>query len=156
MCSKIWATKLNYEKQTDLFASNDAHGVYMLVYEEETGKILKACMNVFNELGNGFLEAVYQEALAIEFGLMKIPFQKEAKIDIYYKGNKLNREYYADFICYDKIIVELKCVSKLVNANKAQVINYLHGTHFAVGLLVNFGESSLKWERLTLLKYKEK
>ena len=89
----------------------------MLVYEEETGKILKACMNVFNELGNGFLEAVYQEALAI---------------------------------------VELKCVSKLVNANKAQVINYLHGTHFAVGLLVNFGESSLKWERLTLLKNKEK
>ena len=82
----------------------------MLVYEEETGKILKACMNVFNELGNGFLEAVYQEALAIEFGLMKIPFQKEAKIDIYYKGNKLNREYYAEFICYDKIIVELQCV----------------------------------------------
>ena len=154
--SKIWATRLGYEKQTDLFASNDAHGVYMLVYEEETGKIIKACMNVFNELGNVFLEAVYQEALALEFGLMKIPYKKEAKIEIFYKGNKLNKEYYADFICYDKIIVELKCVSKLVNANKAQVINYLHGTHFAVGLLVNFGESSLKWERLTLLKNKEK
>ena len=106
MFSKIWVTKLNYEKQTDLFASNDAHGVYMLVYEEETGKIIKACMNVFNELGNGFLEAVYQEALVLEFGLMKIPYKKEAKIDIYYKGNKLNKEYYADFICYDKIIVE--------------------------------------------------
>lgn len=124
----------------------------MLLYEKETEKIIKACMNVFNELGNGFLEAVYQEALAIEFEIMNIPFKKEAKIEVYYKGNKLNKEYYADFICYDKIIIELKCVSRLVNANKAQVLNYLHGTKLAVGLLVNFGESSLKWERLTLLK----
>ena len=124
----------------------------MLLYENEKEKIIKACMNVFNELGNGFLEAVYQEALAIEFGIINIPFKKEAKIEVYYKGNKLNKEYYADFICYDKIIVELKCVSRLVNANKAQVLNYLYGTKLAVGLLVNFGESSLKWERLTLLK----
>ena len=124
----------------------------MLLYENETEKIIKACINVFNELGNGFLEAVYQEALAIEFGIMNIPFKKEAKIEVYYKGNKLNKEYYTDFICYDKIIVELKCVSRLVNANKAQVLNYLHGTKLAVGLLINFGESSLKWERLTLLK----
>ena len=109
-------------------------------------------MNVFNELGNGFLETVYQEALAIEFGIMNIPFKREAKIEIYYKGNKLNKEYYADFICYDKIIVELKCISRLVNANKAQVLNYLHGTKLTVGLLINFGESSLKWERLTLLE----
>ena len=126
----------------------------MLIYEEETGKIIKACMNVFNELGNGFLEAVYQEALAIEFGLMNIPFRREAKIDIFYKGKKLSKEYFADFICYDTIVVELKAVSKLVNANKAQVLNYLHGTKLAVGLLINFGESSLKWERLTLLKNK--
>ena len=124
----------------------------MLLYENETEKILNACMNVFNELGNGFLEAMYQEALAIEFELMNIPFKKESKIEVYYKGNKLNKEYFADFICYDKIIVELKCVSRLVNANKAQILNYLHGTKLAVGLLVNFGESSLKWERLTLLK----
>lgn len=126
----------------------------MLIYEEETGKIIKACMNVYNELGNGFLEAVYQEALAIEFGLMNIPFRREVKIDIFYKGKKLSKEYFADFICYDTIVVELKAVSKLVNANKAQVLNYLHGTKLAVGLLINFGESSLKWERLTLLKNK--
>ena len=124
----------------------------MLLYEEETEKIIRACMNVFNELGNGFLEAVYQDALEIEFGLMNIPFKREEKIEIFYKSKKLNKEFYSDFICYDKIIVELKCVSRLVNANKAQVINYLHGTHLSVGLLVNFGESSLKWERLTLLK----
>lgn len=128
----------------------------MLLYEEETGKILKACMNVFNELGNGFLEAVYQEALAIEFEEMHIPFERETKIDIFYKGKKLDKEYYADFICYDKIIVELKAISKLVNANKAQVINYLHETKLPVGLLVNFGESSLKWESLTLLKNDKK
>ena len=113
-------------------------------------------MNVFNELGNGFLEAVYQEALAIEFEEMHIPFERETKIDIFYKGKKLDKEYYADFICYDKIIVELKAISKLVNANKAQVINYLHGTKLPVGLLVNFGESSLKWESLTLLKNDKK
>lgn len=128
----------------------------MLLYEEETGKILKACMNAFNELGNGFLEAVYQEALAIEFEEMHIPFEREAKIDIFYKGKKLDKEYYADFICYDKINVELKAISKLVNANKAKVINYLHGTKLLVGLLVNFGESSLKWERFTLLKNDKK
>lgn len=123
----------------------------MLLFEEESGKILRACMNVFNELGNGFLEAVYQEALAIEFKEMEIPYLREAKINIYYRGRKLDKEYYADFICYNEIIVELKCVSRIVNAHKAQVINYLHGTKKKVGLLVNFGESSLKWERLTYL-----
>ena len=127
----------------------------MLLYEKETGKIIKACMNVFNELGNGFLEAVYQEALALEFAEMGIPYEKEAKINIFYKGKKLSKEYYADFICYGNIIVELKCVSRLINAHKAQVLNYLHGTKSPVGLLVNFAESSLKWERLTLLKYRE-
>ena len=128
----------------------------MIEKERLTGKIINACMEVHNELGNGFLEPVYQEALAIEFEEMHIPFKREAKIDIFYKGKKLDKEYYADFICYDKIIVELKAISKLVNANKAQVINYLHGTKLPVGLLVNFGESSLKWERLTLLKNDKK
>ncbi|MBQ9394716.1 MAG: GxxExxY protein [Proteobacteria bacterium] len=126
----------------------------MLIYEEETGKILRACMNVYNELGNGFLEAVYQEALSIEFGLLNIPFQKERKIEICYKGHRLKQEYYADFVCFDEIIVELKSVSRMINAHKAQVLNYLHGTGLKIGLLVNFGESSLKWERLTLLKNK--
>ena len=78
----------------------------MLLYEEETGKIIKACMNVFNELGNGFLEPVYQEALAIEFELQGIPFQREQKLEITYKGRKLNKEYYADFVCYNKIGVD--------------------------------------------------
>ena len=126
----------------------------MILFEIETAKILKACMNVFNELGNGFLEKVYQEALELEFQLMKIPYKRETKIEIFYKEQKLNQTYYADFLCYNEIIVELKSISKLVNANKAQVLNYLHGTKKSVGLLINFGEASLKWERLTVLKNK--
>ena len=124
----------------------------MLLYEENTDQIIGACLAVHKELGNGFLEAVYQDALEIEFRERGIPYRREAHIQIFYKGHKLDKEYYADFICFDKIIVELKCVSRLVNANKAQVINYLHGTKLKVGLLVNFGEASLKWERLTNLK----
>lgn len=123
----------------------------MLLYEEETGKIIKACMNVFNELGNGFLEPVYQEALAIEFELQGIPFQQEQKLEITYKGRKLNKEYYADFVCYNKIIVELKAISVLVKANQAQVINYLKATKMKIGLLVNFGSASFKWERISNL-----
>ena len=120
-----------------------------LLYEKETGEIINACIAVHSELGNGFLEAVYQEALEIELRERGIPFVREAQIPIFYKGRKLDKEYYADFICYGKIVVELKCVSRLVNANKAQVINYLHGTKLQVGLLFNFGEASLKWERVS-------
>ena len=123
----------------------------MMLYEEETSRILQACMTVHSELGNGFLEAVYQDALEQEFKDQDIPYRREAKIPIFYKGRELGREYFADFICYDKIIVELKCVARLVNAHKAQVINYLHGTRLKVGLLVNFAEASLKWSRLTNL-----
>ena len=123
-----------------------------LLYKDLTDKIVNACINVHNELGNGFLEPVYQEALAIEFGLQNIPFEREKKLEIVYKGHKLNKEYYADFLCFDKIIVELKSVSNLVNAHKAQVINYLCATGKEVGLLINFAGASLKWERLVRLK----
>ena len=137
--------------------SNDTHIVKnfikkeMLLYEQETEKIIMACMNVFKELGNGFLEPVYQEALAIEFEIQGIPFKREEKLEVEYKGRTLHKEYYADFVCYDKIILELKAVTNLVKANKAQVINYLKATKMKVGLLVNFGGSSLKWERISNL-----
>ena len=126
----------------------------MMLYKDETEKILKACINVHNELGNSFLEPVYQEALAIEFNLQGIPYKKEVKLEITYKGHKLDKEYYADFICYDSIIVELKAVARLVNSHKAQVINYLSAINKNVGLLVNFGESSLKWQRISNFKVK--
>ena len=126
----------------------------MMLYKDETEKILKACINVHNELGNSFLEPVYQEALAIEFNLQGISYKKEVKLEITYKGHKLDKEYYADFICYDSIIVELKAVARLVNSHKAQVINYLSAINKNVGLLVNFGESSLKWQRISNFKAK--
>lgn len=126
-------------------------GGQMLLYEEETGKILNACMEVFNELGNGFLEAVYQEALEKEFKIQNIPYEREKLLPIIYKGKKLNKEYYADFVCYGKIVVELKAVSNLVKAHKAQVLNYLKAANIEIGLLVNFGTNSLKWERISML-----
>lgn len=124
----------------------------MLMLKEYTTKILNACMEVHNELGNGFLEPVYQEALQKEFDLRHIPYEREKLLPIVYKGQKLDKEYYADFVCYDSIIVELKAVTNLVKAHKAQVLNYLKASNLEIGLLVNFGENSLKWQRITMFK----
>ena len=124
----------------------------MLKYEEETGKILNACMEVHKELGNGFLEPVYQEALEEEFKLQHIPYEREKLLNIIYKGKKLTKEYFADFVCYGNIIVELKAVTNLVKAHKSQVINYMKATNSEIGILVNFGENSLKWERISHFK----
>ena len=124
----------------------------MLIYEEETKKILNACMEVHKELGNGFLEAVYQEALSIEFENQGIPYEREKLLPVTYKGKQLNKEYYADFVCYGKIIVELKAVAIISAAHKAQIINYLRASKNPIGLLVNFGCNSLKWERITFFK----
>ena len=123
----------------------------MLIDEEESSKIINACIEVHNQLGNGFLEAVYQEALEAEFRLQHIPYEREKLLPVVYKGIKLNKEYYADFICYGKIIVELKSVGKLAKAHKAQVLNYLNAANLELGLLFNFGETSLKWERISKL-----
>ena len=120
----------------------------ILYYKEESYKIIGACMNVHRELGQGFLEAVYQEALALEFIEQKIPFRKEAKIEIYYKESTLKQYYVADFICYNNIIVELKAVTSLESTHTAQVLNYLKATDLSLGLLVNFGTSSLESKRL--------
>ena len=117
--------------------------------KEESGKILKACFEVHNELGNGFLEPVYQEALELELKNQKIPYEREKLLPIVYKGHVLNKEYYADFVCYDSVVVELKAVSVLAKAHRAQVLNYLKAADKKVGLLVNFGCNSLKWERIT-------
>ena len=126
----------------------------MLKLEEETGKIINACMEVHNELGSGFLEPVYQEALEKEFKLQNILYEREKLLPITYKGVKLEKEYYADFICYDKIIVELKAVSIIVKAHKAQLINYLKAANKEIGLLINFGTNSLKWERISKFENK--
>ncbi len=127
----------------------------MIEKEELTGKIINACMEVHNELGNGFLEPVYQEALEEEFKIQGIPYVREKLLPVMYKGEQLKKEYYADFVCYDDIIVELKAVSVLSKPHKAQVLNYLNAANKEIGLLINFGETKLKWERLTKFKSQE-
>ena len=121
-----------------------------LFYKDECYKIIGACMEVHKILGNGFLEAVYQEALAKEFGLQSIPFEREKQITISYKGDILNKQYLADFVCFDKIIVELKALSALSSEHESQLLNYLKATGFKLGLLINFGEKSLKYKRTVL------
>ena len=126
--------------------------IIMLVYKDEAFKIIGAAMEVHKELGCGFLEPVYQEALEAELMMQQIPFEREKEIFITYKGMQLNKSYRADFICYDKIVVELKSVSELNNEHEAQVINYLKATGYKVGLLINFAERTLKHKRLVRLK----
>ena len=118
-----------------------------LVYKEESYKIIGACMEVHKVLGPGFLEAVYQEALAIEFSHQGIPFEQEKELTITFKGIELEKKYNADFVCYGKIILETKAVKELCDNHRAQIINYLKATKMKLGLLVNFGEPSLKYER---------
>jgi GxxExxY protein len=118
------------------------------LYESETYKIIGAMMEVHKTLGCGFLEAVYQEALAIEFERRKIPFVKEKKLLLFYKEVKLEKYYVADFLCYDKIVVEIKALSALTTTHDSIMINYLNATKLKVGILGNFGEKSLKYKRL--------
>ncbi len=119
-----------------------------LIHKEETYKIIGAAMEVHSTLGCGFLEAVYQEALAIEFEKRSIPFKQEKKLEIKYKDQILSKHYKADFICYDKIIVETKALNELSGIDEAQVINYLKATGLKIGLLINFGSESLEHKRL--------
>jgi GxxExxY protein len=116
--------------------------------DERTYKIIGASMEVHKELGCGFLEAVYQEALTREFKAQSIPFESQPVVEITYKNEPLDKKYQPDFICYDKIIVELKAISELSGNEDAQLINYLKATKLKVGLLVNFGAKSLEHKRL--------
>jgi len=117
------------------------------IFKDETYKIIGACMEVHKTLGNGFLEAVYQEALEEEFKLQNIPFEREKKISISYKDRMLHKYYIADFVCYNQIIVELKALSTLTSEHEAQILNYLKATEYNIGLLINFGEKSLQYKR---------
>lgn len=121
-----------------------------IIYKDESYKIIGACMEVHNTLGCGFLEPVYQEALEIELGKRKISFVREEILNIFYKGKMLKKSYVADFICYDKIIIETKAASQLQPEHIAQILNYLKITGFKLGLLVNFGTTSLQYKRIVL------
>ncbi|WP_441003647.1 GxxExxY protein [Pseudocolwellia agarivorans] len=119
-----------------------------LIFKDECYQIIGACMAVHRELGCGFLEAVYQEALEEEFKSRNIPYLREEPLSIVYKGKVLSKRYTADFICYSSIIIELKALSELSSVHKSQLINYLKVTKHKLGLLVNFGQNSLQSKRV--------
>lgn len=119
-----------------------------LIYRDEAFKIMGTCFEVYTYKGCGFLEPVYQDCLEIELALRAIPFVPQQSLTLEYKGKRLEHTYEPDFICYDKIIMEIKALSQLTDEHRAQVINYLHATEFKLGLLVNFGHyPKLEWER---------
>lgn len=120
-----------------------------LLFRDETYAILGACFEVYKEKGCGFLEPVYQACLALEFQLQNIPFDPQCELALDYKGRPLSLKYIPDFICYGKVIVEIKAASRLVDEHRAQLHNYLKATGYRVGLLVNFGHyPKLEHERI--------
>ena len=120
----------------------------MLLYQELTNRILNACYTVHNELGCGFLEKVYQEALEVQLSEMDIPFEREKHLPITYHGKVLKCDYIADFVVDNKVIIELKAVTEMSPIFEAQTINYLRATGIKVGLLINVGIRQLQIKRL--------
>jgi GxxExxY protein len=124
-----------------------------LLYSDLTREIIGAAMEVHRTLGSGFLESVYEEALAIEFGLRKVCYERQKGIDVFYKG-LLAKQFVCDFLVGEKVMVELKALKAITNIEEAQILNYLRATGVEVGLLINFGEQSLKYKRLVLQRQK--
>ncbi|ESQ93587.1 hypothetical protein ABAC460_00530 [Asticcacaulis sp. AC460] len=122
-----------------------------LLFEDEVFLIRGAIFEVHNEMGGGFLEAVYQECLAQEFTDRGIPFRERKALGLTYKGRVLVQTYHPDFVCFDKIIIELKACSAIVAEHRAQLLNYLKATGLKLGLLVNFGTTAkVQIERVIL------
>ena len=121
-----------------------------LIYREESYQIIGACMEVHNELGKGFSEIVYGDALEIEFKRNNIPYSREKRYPIHYKNILLPHQYIADFVIHDKIILEIKAIKELTSSNLKQTLNYLAASKLRLGLLVNFGEDSLMYKRVIL------
>ena len=119
-----------------------------LLYKDEVYAIVGAAIEVHKELGPGFLEEVYQEALEMELAMRELPFQSQVPLRLYYKKKRMKKEYRADYLSYDKIIVEIKALKNLSGKEEAQILNYLKATGFRVGVLINFGSHGrLEWKR---------
>jgi GxxExxY protein len=122
-----------------------------LLYRDESYAVIGACFEVYREKGNGFVEPVHQECLELEFGFQKLPFSSQSTLRLSYKGVELKQRYIPDFLCHEKIIVELKAVKELTDEHRAQVLNYLKASGLRLGLLVNFGHyPKLEFERIIL------
>lgn len=122
-----------------------------LLYKDEAFKIMGACFEVYREKGCGFVEPVFQECLEIELALQGISFVAQPSLALSYKGRPLRSRYTPDFVCFDRMVLEIKAVSALTDEHRAQVINYLKATGMRLGLLVNFGHHPLvEWERIVL------
>lgn len=125
-----------------------------ILYPDERYQILGAVMAVYNEMGNGFVEQVYQDALELEFKARGIPYRREQLIHIQYKGNPIAHFYKADFVCFERIIVELKAERTLAKGHYAQAINYLKATGLELALLANFGSIPLQRKWLICSRHK--
>lgn len=120
-----------------------------LLYKEEVFEIVNMAFEVLNTLGHGLFEKVYENALCVELKLRKIPFNKQKRFLVEYKGITVG-EYIPDLIIYDKIIVEIKTIDKITNHERGQVINYLKLTGFRLGIILNLKKRKLEWERIIL------
>ncbi|MGB2867071.1 MAG: GxxExxY protein [Bacteroidota bacterium] len=122
-----------------------------LILAKESYSILGACFKVYEHMGCGFLESIYQECLEIELLTQSIPLRSQAELQLHYFDHELRQRFRPDLLCYVKVIVELKAASNLVNEHRAQILNYLNITRFQLGLLVNFGHyPKLEFERFVL------
>src|SRR4051812_15533703 len=122
-----------------------------LILKDEVYEIVGAAMDVYYQLGTGFPEPVYQEALTLEMRKRKIPFEAQKRLFIHYKEHILEKEYVADFVCFDQIIIEIKALDQLSDREWSQVLNYLKVTKMRVGLLFNFGSlGKLEWKRIVI------
>jgi GxxExxY protein len=121
-----------------------------VIFKDEVYAIVGAAMEVANELGPGFLEAVYQEALELELRMRAVPVQAQIPLQIAYKGHVLSKEYVPDLICFGEVIVEIKALKQLTSVEEAQLLNYLKAARKPVGLLLNFGSPKLEWKRMVL------
>ncbi len=121
-----------------------------IVYKEESYKIIGLCMEVHRNLGNGFLEIVYKDALEFEFRKSNIPFEREKEYIVNYKETILPHKFYSDFVVYDKIILEIKSMSGIADEHMAQTMNYMKVSGNKLGLLVNFGQPSLQYKRIVI------
>ena len=121
-----------------------------LIYKEDSFKVIGICMEIHSLLGMGLKEMNYKDAMEIEFNEQEVPYEREVKFDVMYKGFQLPHPYYADFVLFDSFVVEVKSVTSIAEVHVAQTISYLSISKLKLGIIINFGERSLKWKRVIL------